>query len=367
MQLAAAPARLLRGPAVAPAPVQRRQHRLGLAAGRCPAAAGGAPAAAAAVEAAQSLQEEESEELLLSFSLESSPDEVDDELQLASKPRRQAAAASGSSSERRRRGAPLDQYRAVPVTVAGQRYESLMDLRYKMRSLQRELLGQADEVEVPQGSPHFDVIQALFRRHPSYRTKVREPIQSFFVVRNPYVNGGFGCEFQYVDARGPEYRSDFSLLKCTRPRPKLRRRNLLVEACTSAVTPQLEAAAAAAPRNPAGQRCCERCGSEFKVEVVYTGWPLRTLIKKFEDEAAPCRTPAKFAKPPAEAGCQLAQFRLNSEADSAWAAAWEEYHTQQACLEAMCKHCTNRHAEEVREQQQQERRTRQRGGRRGSQ
>ena len=27
---------------------------------------------------------------------------------------------------------------------------------------------------------------------------------------------GFGCEFQYVDARGPEYRSDFSLLKCTR-------------------------------------------------------------------------------------------------------------------------------------------------------
>ena len=189
---------------------------------------------------------------------------------------------------------------------------------------------------------------------------------------------------------------------------------MLVEACTSAVTPQLEAAAAAAPRNPAGQRCCERCGSEFKVEVVYTGWPLRcacacvlglasrsdwllgchaviglraavavrrcsphspsagrlspcrTLIKKFEDEAAPCRTPAKFAKPPAEAGCQLAQFRLNSEADSAWAAAWEEYHTQQACLEAMCKHCTNRHAEEVREQQQ-ERRTRQRGGRRGSQ
>lgn len=143
MQLAAAPARLLHGPAVAPAPVQRRQHRLGLAAGRCPAAAGGAPAAAAAVEAAQSLQEEESEELLLSFSLDSSSDEVDDELQLASKPRRRAAAASGSSSERRRRGAPLDQYRAVPVTVAGQRYESLMDLRYKMRSLQRELVSAA--------------------------------------------------------------------------------------------------------------------------------------------------------------------------------------------------------------------------------
>ena len=31
--------------------------------------------------------------------------------------------------------------------------------------------------------------QALFRRHPSYRRKVREPIRSFFVVRNPYVTG----------------------------------------------------------------------------------------------------------------------------------------------------------------------------------
>ena len=31
--------------------------------------------------------------------------------------------------------------------------------------------------------------QALFRRHPSYRSKVREPIHSFYVVRNPYVNG----------------------------------------------------------------------------------------------------------------------------------------------------------------------------------
>ncbi|PRW58741.1 DUF3223 domain-containing [Chlorella sorokiniana] len=368
MQLAAAQtwgARLPRAPAVTPAAPQRLQHRLGLAASRCPAAAAGgaAHAAAAAVEAPQQLQEAEPEELMLSFSMDSGSD---DDLQLASKPRRRGAgAASGGSSEWRRRGQPLDQYRAVPVTVAGERYESLMDLRYKMRSLQRELLGQADEVEVPRSSPHFEIIQALFRRHPSYRTKVQEPIQSFYVVRNPYVNSGYGCEFQYVDARGPEYRSDFSLLKCTRPRPKLRRRNLLVEACTSAIAPQLEAAAAAAPRNPAGQRCCERCGSDFKVEVIYTSWPLSNLIQKFEAEAAPRRTPAKFAKPPADAGCQLAQFRLNSEADSAWAAAWEQYHQQQARLEALCKHCANRQADAARQQQQLERRSRQRGGRRG--
>ena len=60
-----------------------------------------------------------------------------------------------------------------------------------------------------------------------------------------------------------------------RPRPKSRRRNLLVEACSCAVASQLQAAAAAAPRSPTGQRCCERCGSDFKVETVYTGWPLR--------------------------------------------------------------------------------------------
>jgi len=82
-------------------------------------------------------------------------------------------------------------------------------------------------------------------------------------------------------------------------------------------------------------------------------------------EAAPRRTPAKFAKPPADAGCQLAQFRLNSEADSEWATAWERFHEQQARLEALCKHCANRHTDEVRQQQQLERRTRQRGSRRG--
>jgi len=62
----------------------------------------------------------------------------------------------------------------------------------------------------------------------------------------------------------------------------MRRRNLLMEACTCAVTPQLEAAAAAAPCNPAGQRCCERCGSDFKVEIVYTGWPLRCVFSMMD-------------------------------------------------------------------------------------
>lgn len=78
----------------------------------------------------------------------------------------------------------------------------------------------------------------------------------------------------------------------------------------------------------------------------------RTLIKQYAAEAAPCRTPAKFAKPPADSGCQLAQFRLHSEADSAWAAGWEQFHEQHAQLEALCKHCASRHAEASRQQQQ---------------
>lgn len=88
---------------------------------------------------------------------------------------------------------------------------------------------------------------------------------------------GQGYEFQYTDARGPTFRDDFSLLKCTRPRPRVRRRNLLMEACTVAVEDQVEETAAAA-QGPNGTRVCARCGGGFKVEVLYTGWPLRYVV-----------------------------------------------------------------------------------------
>ena len=54
---------------------------------------------------------------------------------------------------------PAAQFSSVPVTMAGQQYASLLDLRAHMRALQRQLLGEADEVEVPRGSPAFDTIQ----------------------------------------------------------------------------------------------------------------------------------------------------------------------------------------------------------------
>lgn len=101
------------------------------------AAAGGAAQAAAALEAeTEQLEALGKEELMLSYSMDS-PSDDEDEPQLSVKPRRAAASAAVAW---RRRCPPPDQYRAVPVTVAGQQFDSLMDLRYRMRSLQRELV-----------------------------------------------------------------------------------------------------------------------------------------------------------------------------------------------------------------------------------
>lgn len=48
---------------------------------------------------------------------------------------------------------------AGDVVLAGRRFESLLDVRFQMRALQRELLGDAEEVVVPRESPHFELIE----------------------------------------------------------------------------------------------------------------------------------------------------------------------------------------------------------------
>lgn len=190
---------------------------------------------------------------------------------------------------------------------------------------------------------------------------------------------GQGREFQYTDARGPAFRDDFSLLKCTRARPRVARRNLLLEACGRAVEEQVAAAGEAAC-GADGARHCARCGGDFKVDILYTGWPLRCgagppgipaglcarrslvdaagarlcaaatprphphppplhcrskLVQQYvASGAAPGRAPAQFAKP--SGGSQLAAFRPKHEA---WQRGWQEFHAQHAQLEPVCKHC----------------------------
>ena len=165
-----------------------------------------------------------------------------------------SGSGSSSSSAGRRKGRKRSSSSGAGgsegLVLAGEQYTSLLDLRYRMRVLQRQLLGGAGEVEVPRGSPHFDIfqvhagllrgcawgdrgsaaapqgrhtccrvpgcrmsgdvtavrtcipwfrpplpaafclpLQAVFQLHPGYSQKVREPITSFFVVRNPQVAG----------------------------------------------------------------------------------------------------------------------------------------------------------------------------------
>lgn len=55
---------------------------------------------------------------------------------------------------------------------------------------------------------HFSLLSGRQQPHSNFLTAVK--------LHTPTACSGYGCEFQYVDARSPEYRSDFSLLKCTR-------------------------------------------------------------------------------------------------------------------------------------------------------
>ncbi|PSC67859.1 hypothetical protein C2E20_8524 [Micractinium conductrix] len=223
-----------------------------------------------------------------------------------------------------------------------------------MRALQRRLLGEGEEVAVPPDSPHFKLIQAVFRLHPHYAQKAQEPITSFFVVRNPFVLGGRGCEFQYEDQRG--VRDDFSLLKCTRPPLQPTSRLQLLEACAHEVEPQLRAAAVAAVAAQQWRQqeygdggdggggdaplCC-RCGSDFKVAVSYSGWPLSKLMHAFRESDAPSRAPVRFAVHP---HTRQAVFS-GAPADAAWAAAWRAYHQRHARLELLCKCCAGAQAD----------------------
>lgn len=212
---------------------QRHRQRLPPAA----SAPGGAPSLVQEAAASES----DGEELMPPYSVDLGDDEEQEQpsisLELASKPLRQRRAGDGEWD------APPTRLHGGPVTMAGQRYESLLELREQMRALQRQLLPEGqEEVEVPPDSPHFGTIlvsqsccgsecallcparvrcsndearcqgdcvwklesllcshqalpslpvlglQALFQRHPTYRQKAREPVASFFVVRNPYVS-----------------------------------------------------------------------------------------------------------------------------------------------------------------------------------
>ena len=67
--------------------------------------------------------------------------------------------SSAGSRQGRKRSSSSGADGSQGLVLAGEQYISLLDLRYRMRVLQRQLLGGAGEVEVPRGSPHFDIIQ----------------------------------------------------------------------------------------------------------------------------------------------------------------------------------------------------------------
>ncbi|KAL4445840.1 hypothetical protein ABPG77_009039 [Micractinium sp. CCAP 211/92] len=209
-----------------------------------------------------------------------------------------------------------------------------------MRALQRELLGNAQEVAVPRGSPHFELIEAVFNLHPQRAQKARGPIRSFFVCRNPHVLGGRGCEFQFEDAEGS--RDDFSLLKCTRPTKRPSKHAQLVEACAAAVADQTAEVAAAAQADPsqcsaAGGLRCSKCGLDFKTTIAYSGWTLSKLVQEYRERKAAGRAPSRFGKRDPATG--QAALLLQSEADQAWMAGWVDFHRRNAKLVPLCKCC----------------------------
>ncbi|KAL4425757.1 hypothetical protein ABPG75_009773 [Micractinium tetrahymenae] len=209
-----------------------------------------------------------------------------------------------------------------------------------MRALQRELLGDANEVAVPRGSPHFELIEAVFDLHPHRASKAKGGIRSFFVCRNPHVLGGRGCEFQFEDTEGR--RDDFSLLKCTRPLKRQSRHAQLVEACAAAVADQVAEAAAAAEadplqRSPDGGLRCSKCLLDFKTSISYSGWTLSKLMQEYRQRKAPGRPPSRFSRPDPKTG--RATLLLQSEADRAWMRGWEDFHRRNAKLAPLCKCC----------------------------
>lgn len=229
---------------------------------------------------------------------------------------------------------------AGDVVLAGRRFESLLDVRFQMRALQRELLGDAEEVVVPRESPHFELIEAVFNLHPNRAAKARGAVRSFFVCRNPHVLGGRGCEFQFEDAEGR--RDDFSLLKCTRPLKLLSKHAQLVEACAAAVADQIAEVAAAAEADPAqrsaaGGLRCSKCGLDFKTTVSYSGRTLSKLVQEYRERKASGRAPSRFGKRDPATG--QTRLLLQSEADKAWMRGWVDFHRRNAKLAPLCKCC----------------------------